>query len=93
MYIVDYNSALNSWIYFEFNFQKNYKRGKMTYVLDWNVKAIFLNKCKKEINLATEILLDLKKWTWVISDVVKSECQDKPHSLTTRADELIIYFS
>lgn len=61
MYIVDYNSALNSWIYFEFNFLKNCKKSKMTYVLDYNVKAMFLNKCKKEINLAIEILLDLKK--------------------------------
>lgn len=33
----------------------------MTYVLDCNIKATFLNKCKKGINLVLEILLDIKK--------------------------------
>lgn len=60
MYIVNYNSALN-WVYFEFNFLKNYERGKATYVLDYKVKAMFLNKCNKGINLAIEILLDIKR--------------------------------
>lgn len=60
MYIVNYTLTLNSWIYFEFNFSKNYKGGKMTYVLDCNIKAIFLNKCKKGIDLVIEILLDIK---------------------------------
>lgn len=27
----------------------------MTYVLDCNVKAVFLNKCKRGINLAIQI--------------------------------------
>ena len=47
MYIVDYTLALNSWVYF--NLQNNYKGDKMTYVLDRNIKAIFLNKCKKKL--------------------------------------------
>ena len=47
MYTVNYNSALNSWIYLEFNFLKNYERGKVMYVLDCKVKTMFLNKCNK----------------------------------------------
>lgn len=40
MYIVKYNSALNSRTYFEFNLLKNYERGKMTYVLGCHIKAV-----------------------------------------------------
>ena len=61
MYTVNYNSALNSWIYLEFNFLKNYERGTVMYVLDCKVKAMFLNKCNKGINLAIQILLDIKR--------------------------------
>lgn len=61
MYTVNYNSALNSWIYLEFNFLKNYERGKVMYVLDCKVKTMFLNKCNKGINLAIQILLDIKR--------------------------------
>lgn len=58
----------------------------MTYVLDCNIKATFLNKCKKGINLVLEILLDIKKYTRLISDVVKLEFQHKPHAITAQAD-------
>lgn len=61
MYTVNYNSALNSWIYLEFNFLKNYERGKVMYVLDCKVKTMFLNQCNKGINLAIQILLDIKR--------------------------------
>lgn len=39
------------------------KRVRMIYVLDYKVKAMFLNKCNKGSNLAMEMLLDIKRQT------------------------------